>query len=72
MYLGTCGDPTPANGTVIASNFAITNGQYTVGIKVSFTCDSGYNMIGSNFSSCSGIGSWNPLPPTCQKGNVTM
>ena len=72
MYLGTCEDPTPVNGAVIASNFTITNGQYPVGIKVSFTCDSGYNMIGSNFSSCSGNGSWNPSPPKCQKGNVTM
>ena len=42
--------------------------MFYIGANVSFTCDSGYNLIGSSLSSCDTNG-WNPTSPLCNQGN---
>ena len=66
-----CENPTPVNGSVNAAKSPITSGYYYVGTDVSFSCDSGYNLIGSVSSTCQTNGSWNPSPPKCKQGNET-
>ena len=66
IYLATCGDPRPVNGSVNATKSPIVIGYYSVGTNVAFSCDPGYELEGSISSTCDDSGSWNPPPPTCK------
>ena len=59
------------NGSVNATKLPIVIGYYSVGTSVTFSCDSGFSLIGSSSSTCDAKGSWNPSPPTCRPGNCT-
>ena len=56
------------NGEVNPSQ---SDGVYPEGLTVSFTCDEGYNLDGSESSTCA-QGSWNPEPPVCTEGNLII
>ncbi|KAH3698415.1 hypothetical protein DPMN_085935 [Dreissena polymorpha] len=57
--LHDCGNiSNPLNGLV---NFAAT----TYGAVANYICDVGYNLNGSNSSTCNGTGQWDRKPPTC-------
>ena len=66
LLLDTCEDPTPANGQVNASGQH--NEEYIPGTTVSFMCDTGYRLDGSDSSTCQTSGTWDPPPPTCLFG----
>eukprot|EP00058_Branchiostoma_floridae_P008085 XP_002593573.1 hypothetical protein BRAFLDRAFT_125152 [Branchiostoma floridae] len=57
----SCGDPgVPANGQRQGSRF-------TFGSRVTFTCDEGYILIGTNQQQCMADGRWSPSSlPVCQ------
>ncbi|XP_078578155.1 matrilin-1-like [Branchiostoma floridae x Branchiostoma japonicum] len=49
----------PANGTITPTN----RRQYQD--QVTFTCNSGYNLVGQTMLTCLVNGSWSASPPTC-------
>eukprot|EP00117_Sycon_ciliatum_P036248 scpid11835/ scgid3889/ Sushi, von Willebrand factor type A, EGF and pentraxin domain-containing protein 1 len=55
----TCGNPgVPANG--------VRNGEvFSFGATVSFTCNSGYRLVGSQQSDCTSAGLWSNPAPRC-------
>lgn len=56
-----CGYPeTPSNGQV-----SVREGT-RVGAKVRYSCDYGYNLVGSVVRTCREDGRWSPAAPTCQ------
>ena len=69
IFVGYCELPTLANGQINATQSQIITRYYEVGTNISFTCNSGYTLIGISFSSCQTNGSWNSPPPTCRQGN---
>ncbi|XP_052809389.1 C4b-binding protein beta chain-like [Mya arenaria] len=54
-----CGDPTPTSGSV-------DSGDTTYLSVVTVTCDSGYDISGSDVITCQSTGSWNATP-TCER-----
>ncbi|XP_019851357.1 PREDICTED: uncharacterized protein LOC100634273, partial [Amphimedon queenslandica] len=61
--LAGCGDPgVPENGQRQSDIFSIDS-------AVSFTCDTGYTLTGSNSLLCLAGGSWNDTAPTCNPVN---
>lgn len=61
-----CGGlPDPANGHVAATNT-------TFGQVVTYSCNAGYNLVGSRNRVCQSDTSWSGTPPICQpKGNTS-
>ena len=56
-----CGNLThPANGQV--NHIAGT----TFGQTATYTCDTGYNLVGDSNRTCQATGNWSGSPPTCQ------
>ncbi|XP_019633411.1 PREDICTED: uncharacterized protein LOC109476834 [Branchiostoma belcheri] len=56
--LGQCPTMTPpANGAVIGSN--------NYGDEITFTCNTGYNLVGSSTLTCQSDLTWSRNPPTC-------
>ena len=56
-----CGNLTdPANGQV-----ALTAGT-TFGENATYSCDTGYNLVGDSTLSCQATGEWSGSAPTCQ------
>lgn len=54
-----CGHlPAPMNGTV-------TRGQTTYPNKLSFSCDEGFELVGSLVRQCGADGNWTGHQPTC-------
>ena len=43
------------------------NDAYPINTEVSFTCDYGYFLNGSDSSTCQSTGDWDPQTPTCNK-----
>ena len=72
FILVTCSSVSLANGAVSYNQSALTNGMYSLNTKASFTCSSGYKLVGSSSTTCQGQGSWNKDIPTCAKGIVTQ
>ena len=68
---GHWNDSTPSCDPVMCDPLMAPNGgvkdgnSYTFGSKVSFTCNSGYVINGSNVLSCEANGEWNGTAPTC-------
>ena len=71
-FSATCRDPMLVNGSFNITESPILMGYYSVGTNVTFSCDSGFILDGSNSSTCHKNGSWNPSPPTCRQGNCTV
>ena len=65
----TCENPSPENGQI---NPLGHNGVYHENNTVSFTCNYGYRINGTNSSICQADGTWEPYPATCIPGNYTM
>ncbi|XP_010081196.1 PREDICTED: complement receptor type 1-like [Pterocles gutturalis] len=53
----------------------ITNGElkgnlsdtFSYGASVSYSCNSGYSLVGSAFINCTGSGTWSQPPPQCRE-----
>ena len=54
------------NGEV-SYNLASMNGQYNQGTAASFTCDSGFKLIGPNSRICGASGTWTQRTPVCEQ-----
>lgn len=39
---------------------------FSVGQKVSYSCEPGYTLIGTNLVECTPLGVWSPSVPTCE------
>ena len=50
----------PANGQVSVPNLPVE------GVTASFSCDTGYELIGADTSMCLSSGQWSAQTPTCQ------
>ena len=66
-----CGNLTdPANGSV--NHTAGT----TLGQTATYSCNTGYNLVGNSTRTCQATGNWSGRAPTCQgmllKGAVTL
>ena len=55
----------PKNGTIACSE---TDGVLSLGDSCTFTCDSGYELMGSDTVTCQSNGSWDVSGPTCNRG----
>ena len=56
-----CGSLTvPDNGTVSHT------GGTTFGQTATYSCDTGYNLVGDSNRTCQAVGSWSGSPPTCE------
>ena len=56
-----CGSLTnPANGQVS------TTGGTTFGQNATYSCITGYNLVGDSTRTCEANGDWSGSPPTCQ------
>ena len=66
LLVATCPHPLPENGQVAPKGLA--NGRYRINdIVTSFTCDSGYILVGDQLEiTCQTSGTWDPLPPVCR------
>ena len=55
-----CPDPgTLTNGTKVGTD-------YSQGMSVNFSCDTGYRLIGEQQITCNTNGTWSSATPTCQ------
>ena len=70
-FLGACVWPFLINGQFNATESQINAFHYPVGTNVSFSCNSGFRLDGSNFSTCLANGAWSISIPTCTLGNKT-
>ena len=60
---------TPANGEIASCS----SGRVGVGYEgdmCSFTCNTGYELTGSDTRTCQSDGNWNGTKTTCRGGNV--
>ena len=48
------------------------NGQYLIDTVASTSCNSGYDQIGPNSTTCETSGNWNEQTPRCEGFNVTF
>ena len=56
-----CGSlPDPTNGTV-----TLTAGA-SLGQNVTYSCNTGYNLVGDSIRTCQATGNWSGNEPTCQ------
>ena len=65
VSLELCIAPTLQYGQVSTISSLIEFEYYPIGASVSFTCVSGYEMEGSNFSTCLANSFLSTQPPTC-------
>ncbi|NWW46362.1 C4BPA protein, partial [Pedionomus torquatus] len=72
---GKWSGPAPECKVVRCENPEVSNGrklsgfgtEYTYKNTVTFGCDPGHELKGSSVVTCEADGSWNPLPPTCNR-----
>ena len=67
MFVDSCEDPTPANGSTIPPSSL--NGYYPVGAQVNFTCDFGFTAVGNISSTCQENHIWSHQPLLCHQSN---
>ena len=61
-----CHVPDPVNNVSnTTSTVLLSNSMYSTGTVVTYTCLSGYDMIGSSLRTCQSGGYWDELPPFC-------
>ena len=60
---------TPANGE-ISSCSSGTLGEGDEGDTCSFTCNTGYELTGSDTRTCQSDGSWSGSDAVCRRGNI--
>ena len=66
MYIGLCPKLNdPMNGKVVFSG--LREGNYA-----NYSCDSGYNLLGSPTIVCLSTGLWNPASPICYSKQQTI
>lgn len=53
----------PDNGDVVMSGT-------TIGSKATYSCESGFNLVGDEFRNCQDDGEWSGTEPTCS-GDLT-
>ena len=58
------------NGQVKCKETRLPSGEYPVDAQVHFECNRGYDLSGSDSSTCQSSGLWNNQPPTCDIGNI--
>ena len=58
---------TPSNGNTSCSSGRVGEGYE--GDTCSFTCNTGYELNGSDTRTCQSNGSWSGIKVTCRKGN---
>ena len=63
-----CADPTPANGRTRPS--PSSNGWYSLGYNVTFSCNDGFMLFGNMSSNCQANDTWSHQPPVCNPGKV--
>ena len=65
-YLVDCGDlPSPINGQARLT-------ETLLGFVATYTCDSGYTIVGNNTRECSPDGTWSDEVPKCVPTNVRV
>ena len=58
---------TPANGVIVSSSSGIVGVGYE-GDTCIFTCNTGYELTGSDTRTCQSDGSWSGSDNVCRKG----
>ena len=57
----------PVNGSVHYTNGQVSNtAGTTFGQTATYSCNTGYNLIGDNTRTCQATGVWSGSAPTCQ------
>ena len=65
-----CGDlSTPANGEITSCSSGSVGVGYE-GDTCSLTCNTGYELIGSDTRTCQSDGSWSGSDDVCRRGNI--
>ena len=60
--IGECGVlPNPTNGQISHPNGT------TVGQTATYSCDTGYNLVGDSIRMCQATGVWSRSEPTCTR-----
>ena len=59
----------PANGRIVSCSSG-TTGMGFVGDTCSFTCDTGYELTGSDIRTCQNNRSWSGSDVICRRGNL--
>ena len=55
----------PTSGDVSFAGSLVTAGVFLVGSTVTYTCDRGYDLVGTIFRVCQSDGTWSDSAPTC-------
>ncbi len=60
------------NGSVYYSNVSGQNNRYDFNVKATYSCNSGFALVGNNTRNCSGNGSsttgdYEGIAPTCER-----
>ena len=64
IHAATCSRlSSPSNGAVTFSSSSLSSGT-----NATYTCDSGYSLIGSSFRTCRSYGYWSGSRPYCRLG----
>ncbi|PIK36489.1 putative CUB and sushi domain-containing protein 3-like [Apostichopus japonicus] len=59
----------PELGPVVQGSMVCTN-RFFQGSTCIYTCEAGFNLIGSNLLHCGANGAWDQTPPTCEAPEV--
>lgn len=60
----------PDSGSVSYDPATLTKGEHGVGVVATFSCESGFDVLGSDTSTCLADESWENIEPICQ-GNLS-
>ena len=64
-----CDNLSVTNGEIISCTFSEVGVHYK-GDTCSFTCNTGYELTGSDTRTCQSDGSWSGSDDVCRRGNV--
>ncbi len=60
-----CASPVVCSGAISPANGNVSAGTANYGNSVTYTCNSGYTLNGTNTQACQANGTFNGSPPTC-------